>query len=233
MRVPLLLITTLLALVPASAQASAATDRLQEAYGVGSIHSGNKDWSSAELRILNASLKVLTPQELRGIQGIQLVRMKRSPHPTGSGAYKVDREGPRILVYDRAFEGPGRGSSSAPNETLVHEFGHALSHKSVRVATRESEHKIAELNAVITKFNAATRDYNALVRRYNAENDPAVRDQLTVAKRRIDKLKTRCNTVNPCRDFSFRTTRDHTAGSDLCCLKHHTRALIPLHVRCK
>ena len=122
------------------------------------------------------------------MKGVQLVRMRRSPRLFGTGLYKVDSEGPRILVYDRAFSGAGRGSASKPNQTLLHEFGHAIAHKAVRVATRRAERALAEANKGVEKYNDAVSQYNRLIPRYNETGDPKIKDDLVVIRRRVDRL---------------------------------------------
>ncbi len=186
----LLLLSALIAsLVAAPAEASSRADRLEATYGVGSIEGGNKDWTDAELRIVEASLRVLDPTELRGVKGVKLVRMRRSPRIFGTGIYKVDGKGPRILIYDRAFRGPGKGSASVPNQTLVHEFGHAIAHKAVRVATRRAERAVGDANRLVDKYNDAVRRYNALARRWNATRDARVKDEMVPIARRIRRLE--------------------------------------------
>ena len=135
----LILVVAFAAFIPSAGAASPRADRIESTYGVGDIRAGDKQWSIGELKIVEASLRVLGEEELPGMRGVELVRMRRSPRILGAGLYKVDGEGPRILVYDRAFQGEGKGSSTDPNHTLVHEFGHAIAHKSVRVATRRAD----------------------------------------------------------------------------------------------
>jgi hypothetical protein len=187
-RLAKMLLVVAITLIPASASAKPRAERLEDSYGVGEIRAGDKAWTDAELRIVEASLKKLSAEELPGVRGVQLVRMRRSPRLFGTGLYKVDKKGPRILVYDRAFAGPGKGSASKPNHTLIHEFGHAIAHKAVRVATRRAERAIDKANDLVDGYNTEVRNYNRLVREYNAGRDAKVRSRITVSGRRVNRL---------------------------------------------
>jgi len=184
----LILVVAFAAFIPSAGAASPRADRIESTYGVGDIRAGDKQWSIGELKIVEASLRVLGEEELPGMRGVELVRMRRSPRILGAGLYKVDGEGPRILVYDRAFQGEGKGSSTDPNHTLVHEFGHAIAHKSVRVATRRADRALAATNDLVSKYNAAANRFNASARRYNATRDPAIRAELRPLSRRVERL---------------------------------------------
>ncbi|GEM_PF-2036266 len=176
-------------LVPTTAWGASRSDRIEATYGIGNIENGTASWTDRELKIVEASLRILDEAELRGVQGVKLVRMKRSPRIAGTGLYLVDGEGPRILIYDRAFKGPGKGSPKVPNQTLVHEFGHAIAHKTVRAATRRAERAVDEANALVDKYNAAVGRYNALARRWNQTRDRAVKDEMVPVGRRIRRLE--------------------------------------------
>ena len=171
----------LLLLWPLPVHAGTA-EALAREHGTGSIRSGNRAWSAAELKILDASLSVLHPREKRALQGVDFVRLRRSPRPRGAGLHKVDGSGPRILIYDRAFAGPGKGSSRSPNRTIVHEVGHALAHWKARRALAQANRQVDSANAAVNTYNAEVRRYNAAVRRFN-------RSQRDADKRALDRLR--------------------------------------------
>lgn len=184
----ILIAALIFTLLPAVSAAASRSDRIEATYGVGNIENGTSSWTDGELKILEASLKILTKQELRGVNGVRMVRMRRSPRIFGTGLYKVDSKGSRILVYDRAFKGPGKGSTKTPNHTLVHEFGHAIAHKAVRVASRRAERELAHTNGLVEKYNAAVERYNNLTRAYNKTGDRRFKNELTPVKRRVERL---------------------------------------------
>lgn len=164
---PAVRLVLLLLLIPQLALAGGLADRLERQFGTGEIRAGAKRWSDGELAILKASLEALDPKERRALRGVDIVRMGLSPRPFGAGLYKVDRRGARILVYDRAFKGEGKGSARRPNRTIVHEVGHALSHKAVRDAQRKAKQDVDAANVAVDAYNQEVRRYNRAVRRHN------------------------------------------------------------------
>ena len=177
----------LLLLLPTAAHAGRADD-LEREHGTGQIRSGDRRWSQDELKILDASLSVLHSKEKRALKGVDIVRMRTSPRPMGAGLYKVDRRGPRILIYDRAFRGDGRGSSRKPNRTIVHEVGHAMAHWKARRELATANRRVREANAAASAYNAEVRRYNGHVTRYNRSNSSARKAAVDRSRRTLDNM---------------------------------------------
>lgn len=179
------LILALVLLTPTAAFAGLA-DTLERKHGTGQIRAGNRAWSTAELKILDASLSVLDAKEKRALKNVDIVRMRRSPRPLGAGLYKVDRRGARILIYDRGFSGPGRGSATKPNRTIVHEVGHAVANWKSRRELWRANQAVKQANAAVNDYNAAVRDYNRRVQRFNRSQSSADKAALDTARRRVE-----------------------------------------------
>ena len=173
--------------LPATALAGLA-DRLETEHGTGQIRDGNRRWTTQELKILDASLSTLDRKEKRALRGVDIVRMRTSPRPRGAGLYKVDRRGARILVYNRAFRGEGRGSARAPNRTLVHEVGHAVSHFRVRRLLEQANRAVGRTNAAVDAYNAEVRRHNRLARTANRSGKEGDRRALAAAKAKLKDL---------------------------------------------
>lgn len=185
--VRLLVLSLALLLLPTVAWAGRADD-LEREHGTGQIRNGNRAWSKDELKILDASLSVLHPREKRALAGVDFVRMRTSPRPRGAGLYKVDKRGPRILVYDRAFRGAGKGSSREPNRTIVHEVGHALAHWKARKELARANRSVEQANAAVNAYNAEVRRYNGHVNRYNRSNSAAHKKAVDRSRRTLDGM---------------------------------------------
>ncbi len=197
----------LLLLIPQLAFAGGLADRLEQRFGTGEIRPGVRRWTEPELKVLEASLASLEPKELRALRGVDIVRQGLSPRPFGAGLYKVDRRGARILIYDRAFRGPGKGSSRKPNRTIVHEVGHAISHKPVRDAQRKARRDVNAANAAVDAYNAQVRRTNAAARRFNRSQKASDRKTVDRERRKLRPLGERKDALMKVAQASNRTTR--------------------------
>ncbi len=182
-----ILLVALVLLISGLAVAGPAEDLARE-HGTGRIRSGDRAWSAAELRILDASLSTLAPAEKRALQGVDIVRVRWSPRPWGAGLYKVDRKGPRILIYDRAFSGPGKGSSERPNRTIVHEVGHAVAHWRARRALARAQRDVDVANDAGKAYNAEVRRYNGHARRFNATGSASDKAAVDRSRRTLEGM---------------------------------------------
>jgi hypothetical protein len=181
------LILAFVLLVPTFAVAGTA-DQLEREHGTGQIRNGNRAWSGAELKILDASLSVLDRKEKRALKDVDFVRMRWSMRPFGAGLYKVDGRGNRILIYDRAFSGAGKGSSKKPNRTIVHEVGHAIAHWKTRKELARANRLVDSANNAVRGYNNEIRRYNQQVRRYNRTRNAADKRSLDAIQRKVESL---------------------------------------------
>ncbi len=173
----LLLCLSLAALAPEPARAATAAGLTSE-FGIGAVRSGARRWSNNELTLLDGTLGALHRRELEAVQAVDFVRGGAPRRPLGAGLFSWDRRGRRITIYNRAFtDDPG-----APNWTVVHEIGHAISAWDLVLARRRSKAAIDAYTVSVATYNERIHAYNAAARRFNSTQDAG-------AKRDADRLE--------------------------------------------
>jgi hypothetical protein len=193
----LLLCLPLLLLVPALAEAATAAGLAAE-FGVGEVRSGARRWSKSELALLDGTLEALHRRELKAVQGVDFVRGGAPRRPLGTGLFSWDRRGRRITIYNGAFA----DDPNAPNWTVVHEIGHAISAWDLVLERRRSKAAIDAYEVTVTTYNDRIHAYNDAARRFNRTQDAG-------AKRDADRLKRELGPLHS----KMQTARNKALGS--------------------
>ena len=182
----LLLCLSLAVLFPDPAQAATAAGLASE-FGIGKVRSGARRWSPEELHLLDGTLGALHRRELKAVQGVDFVRGGAPRRPLGAGLFSWDRRGRRITVYNRAFH----DDPSAPNWTVVHEVGHAISAWDLVQARRRSKSAIDAYEVSVSTYNERIHAYNDAARRFNQSQDDKARRDADRLAREINVLRGR------------------------------------------
>ncbi len=162
-------------LSPALQRAPDKKDELQKGFKI-SIKKGDKDWTDAEIAILNSALSRLAGDEKSVVRDYQFIRWStKEARAKGDPSYK-DPAGDdecalhemdlaaasyKISVYDACFSDPEAKSDTAfgidkGEFHIMHEIGHAMEH--------------AELRKTYEAYDAANKAYNDYVEKNKGKN---------------------------------------------------------------
>lgn len=160
---------------------------LASEFGVGDVRSGARRWSEAELGVLDGTLGALHRRELKSVQGVDFVRGGAPRRAFGAGLFSWDRRGRRITIYNRAFT----EHAGAPNWTIAHEIGHAISAWDLVQEQRRSQQAIDAYNRSVTTYNDRIHAYNAAARRFNSTQDGGAKKEADRLHREVVVLQSR------------------------------------------
>lgn len=216
----LLLVLSLSSLAPSAAEAVTARE-LQERYDLGRVRAGARRWTPVELTVLERSLRVLSREERKLLDGVDFVRGGLARHPREAGLFTWNKRGRRITVYGRAFRDGGDG----PNWTVVHEVGHAIASRPLLEARAVEGKALARFNERVDSYNDAVRAYNRAARTANRTGRAADRDragrlrkratslQTGLASLRADALRARRAVVDAAKELRRRRPRSGVLGA--------------------
>lgn len=216
----LLLTLSFCTVAPSTAEAVSARE-VQERYDLGRVRAGAQRWTPAELTVLDRSLRVLSRDERRLLDGVDFVRGGLARHPREAGLFTWNKRGRRITLYGRAF----RDADDGPNWTVVHEVGHAIASRPVLEARAVESKALARYNERVDSYNEAVRAYNQAARTANrtgraTDRDRAgrLRERATglhtgLGSLRADALRARRAVVDAAKDLRRRRPRSGVLGA--------------------
>lgn len=178
---------------------------IKTTFGVSSVLDGTKNWTEAELTILNAAFTMLSATDKTTLQGITIKRVAslggttagRFSYginlPTGGSAFTQEA---KMELADLAYS----GTNDQAKRTIIHEVGHAVAGEKLQEANVSHAQAVADMNvkASVTtdtfrRFEPAKTSLDETIQalkdkriELNREKDPAKKTEI---KKEIKALK--------------------------------------------